>query len=95
MPIDLGNDIKTFLLYLLGDIKTNIKPIATSIIIKTKNRRTKFKLRTPSYLYTLKVDDEKKANKIKSSIPSNITKIEINEKKTREKKVKSNIKFFK
>ena len=89
MPIDLGNDIKTFLLYLLGDIKTNIKSIATSIIIKTKNRRTKFKLRTPSYLYTLKVDDEKKANKIKSSIPSNITKIEINEKKTREKKVKS------
>ena len=90
MPIDLGNDIKTFLLYLLGDVKSNIMPIAKCIIIKTKNRKTKFKLRTPNYLYTLKVDDEKKANKIKSSIPSNITKIEINEKKNKEKKVKKN-----
>ena len=90
MQIDLRNDIKSFLLYLLGDKKSNIKPIATSIIIKTKNRKTKFKLRTSSYLYTLKVDDEKKENKIKLNIPSNITKIEINEKKNKEKKVKKN-----
>ena len=81
MPIDLRNDIKSFLLYLLGDKKSNIKPIATSIIIKTKNRKTKFKLRTSSYLYTLKVDDEKIANRIK-------LKIEINEKKNKEKKGK-------
>jgi hypothetical protein len=90
MPIDLRNDIKSFLLYLLGDKKSNIKPIATSIIIKTKNRKTKFKLRTSSYLYTLKVDDEKIANRIKLNIPSNITKIEINEKKNKEKKFNSN-----
>ena len=68
-PKNLGSDIKTFLLYLRGDDKTKTKSIAKSITIKTKNRRTKFKLRCPKYLYTLKIDDEKKANKIKSSIP--------------------------
>ena len=36
MPIDLGNDIKTFLLYLLGDIKTNIKPICNKYNNKNK-----------------------------------------------------------
>ena len=68
-PKNLGTDIKTFLLYLRGDEKTKIKPIAKSVTIKTKNRRTKFKLRCPKYLYTLKIDDEKKASKIKTSIP--------------------------
>ena len=68
-PKNLGSDIKTFLLYLRGDEKTKIKAIAKSITIKTKNRRTKFKLRCPKYLYTLKIDDEKKASKIKTSIP--------------------------
>ena len=67
-PKNLGNDIKTFLLYLRGDEKSKIKPIAKSVTIKTKNRRTKFKLRS-KYLYTLKIDDEKKASKIKTSIP--------------------------
>ena len=47
-----------------------MKSIAQSVVIKTKNRRTKFKLRCPKYLYTLKIEDEVKANKIKSSIPS-------------------------
>ena len=59
-PKNLGSDIKTFLLYLRGDDKTKTKSIAKSIKIKTKNRRTKFKLRCPKYLYTLKIDDEKK-----------------------------------
>jgi hypothetical protein len=57
------------LLYLRGDEKTKVKSIAQSIVIKTKNRKTKFKLRCPKYLYTLKIDDEKKANKIRTSIP--------------------------
>ena len=58
------------MLYLRGDEKTKVKSIAQSIVIKTKNRKTKFKLRCPKYLYTLKIDDENKANKIKTSIPS-------------------------
>ena len=58
------------MLYLRGDEKTKMKSIAQSVVIKTKNRRTKFKLRCPKYLYTLKIEDEVKANKIKSSIPS-------------------------
>ena len=40
------------------------------VVIKKKNRKTKFKLRCPRYLYTLKIDDETKAKKITNSIPS-------------------------
>ena len=58
--------MKTFLLYLRGGDK--IKSIAKSITIKTKKRKTKFKLRCPRYVYTLKVYDEKKAEKLKTSI---------------------------
>ena len=47
---------ENILLYLRGDDK--IKSIAKSITIKTKKRKTKFKLRCPRYVYTLKVDDE-------------------------------------
>ena len=37
-------------------------PKAEHIIIKyNKNNTTKFKLRTPKYLLTLKIDDKKKA----------------------------------
>jgi hypothetical protein len=32
MPIDLSEDIKTFLLYLRGDDKIKVKPIARSMI---------------------------------------------------------------
>jgi len=42
------------------------------VVIKTKGGKTKFKLRCPRYLYTLKIDDATKAEKIKSSIPSGI-----------------------
>ena len=57
MPKEIKKgDMKTFLLYLRGDDK--IKSIAKSITIKTKKRKTKFKLRYPRYVYTLKVDDE-------------------------------------
>lgn len=52
-----------------GDEKTKAKSIAKNIVIKTHNRKTKFKLRCPRYVYTLKIDDEKKAEKIKNSMP--------------------------
>ena len=67
--------MKTFLLYLRGGDK--IKSIAKSITIKTKKRKTKFKLSCQRYVYTLKVDDEKKAEKLKTSIPKEITKIAV------------------
>ena len=84
MPKEIKDgDMKTFLLYLRGDDK--IKSIAKSITIKTKKRKTKFKLRCPRFVYTLKIDDEKKAEKIKTSIPKEITKYEVGEKKTKKK----------
>ena len=84
MPKEIKDgDMKTFLLFLRGDDK--IKSIAKSITIKTKKRKTKFKLRCPRYVYTLKIDDEKKADKIKASIPKEITKYEVGEKKTKKK----------
>ena len=89
MPKEIKDgDMKTFLLYLRGDDKSNKKKIAKSITIKTKNRKTKFKLRCPRYVYTLKVDDEKKADKIKTSIPKEMEKHEINEKKGKKKEQK-------
>ena len=47
-------------------------PKAEKITIK-KNKKTnvtKFKLRTPKYLITLKVDGKERAEKIKQSIPA-------------------------
>ena len=89
MPKEIKDgDMKTFLLFLRGDDK--IKSIAKSITIKTKKRKTKFKLRCPRYVYTLKIDDEKKADKIKTSIPKEITKYEVGEKKTKKRLNKNN-----
>ena len=86
MPKEIKDgDMKTFLLYLRGDEKNKVNKIGKSITIKTKNRKTKFKLRCPRYVYTLKIDDEKKAEKIKTSIPKEITKYEVGEKKTKKK----------
>ena len=80
MPKEIKEgDMKTFLLYLRGGDK--IKSIAKSITIKTKKRKTKFKLRCPRYVYTLKVDDEK----LKTSIPKENTKHEVGEKKGKKK----------
>ena len=89
MPKEIKDgDMKTFLLYLRGDEKNKVNKIGKSITIKTKNRKTKFKLRCPRYVYTLKVDDEKKAEKIKTSIPKDIEKHDINEKKGKKKEQK-------
>ena len=86
MPKEIKDgDMKTFLLYLRGDEKNQVKKMGKQITIKTKNRKTKFKLRCPRYVYTLKVDDEKKAEKLKTSIPKEITKHEVGEKKGKKK----------
>ena len=56
-------------------------PKAEKITIKKnkKNSITKFKLRTPKYLFTLKVDDTTKAEKIMQSIPPNLKKEQLGE----------------
>ena len=82
-------DLKLFLQYLRGDDSKKIKSIAKSIVIKTKNNSTKFKLRCSRYLYTLKIDDQAKAEKIRSSIKPEIKKIEITDKARTSKKSKA------
>ena len=49
---------------------------AEKIVIQKlrKSPITKFKLRTPRYLYTLKIDDQTKSDKIMQSIPPNLKK---------------------
>ena len=55
-------------------------PKAEKITIKKnkKSQLTKFKLRTPKYLFTLKVDDDTKAGKIMQAIPPNLKKEQLN-----------------
>ena len=79
-------DLKLFLQYLRGDDSKKIKAIAKTITIKTKNNSTKFKLRCSRYLYTLKIDDQAKAEKIRSSIKPEVKKIEITDKTNAGKK---------
>ena len=67
--------MKTFLLYLRGGDK--IKSIAKSITIKIKKRKTKFKLICPRYVYTLKVYDEKKVERIKKEVKEEKSKMDV------------------
>lgn len=62
-------DLKEFIKIMRKD--GNFIPPADRITIKKnkKTNSTKFKLRTPKQLYTLKVDDKVKADKIMQSIP--------------------------
>ena len=46
--------------------------LIADVSISTKDGVTKFKLRCARYLYTIKIDDDKKAEKIKGSFPSSI-----------------------
>ena len=67
-------DLKEFIKIVRREQKS--LPSAEKITIK-KNKRngiTKFKLRTSKYLFTLKVDDKVKADKIMQSIPPNLKK---------------------
>jgi hypothetical protein len=47
------------------------------VIIKTKGKVTKFKLRCPRYFYTLKIDEPVKSDKIKNSIPASKDKLKL------------------
>ena len=77
MPKEI-KDLKEFIKIMRRE-KSHL-PKAEKITIK-KNKKTsvtKFKLRTPRYLYTLKVDCRNKAEKINQSIPPNLKKEQIN-----------------
>eukprot|EP01134_Creolimax_fragrantissima_P001443 CFRG1443T1 len=50
---------------------------ATSIKIKKNKENTKFKVRCSKYLYTLVVTDQDKAQKLESSLPPALNKINI------------------
>ena len=52
---------------------------ATSVKIKrnTKTGVTKYKIRCSRYLYTLRVDDDAKADKLTQSLPPGLTKTEL------------------
>ena len=68
MPREI-KDLKEFIKIMRRDHRH--LPNADRITIKKnkKTNTTKFKLRTPRYLLTLKVDDKNKADKIMQSIP--------------------------
>ena len=77
MPKEI-KDLKEFIKIFRRENKS--LPVAEKITIK-KNKRngiTKFKLRTSRYLFTLKVDDKVKAEKIMQSIPPTLKKDTIN-----------------
>tara|TARA_B110000285_G_C14769629_1_gene443378 strand:+ start:122 stop:355 length:234 start_codon:yes stop_codon:yes gene_type:complete len=73
MPKEI-KDLKEFIKIMRREQKN--LPSADRIVIKKnkKSQSTKFKLRTPKYLLTLKVDDKNKAEKIMQSIPPNLKK---------------------
>jgi large subunit ribosomal protein L38e len=52
-------------------------PAAKSIKIKKTAGFTKFKIRFPKYLYTLKVTDSSKADKITQSLPPKLSRTDI------------------
>jgi large subunit ribosomal protein L38e len=62
MPKQIS-DIREFIKRARGDDK--FKTSARSVTIKKTGPITKFKLRCSKYLYTLKIDDAKKADKLK------------------------------
>mmetsp|Transcript_10747 Transcript_10747/g.18046 ORF Transcript_10747/g.18046 Transcript_10747/m.18046 type:complete len:81 (+) Transcript_10747:57-299(+) len=75
MPKEI-KDLKEFIKIMRGELKHKLP--ADKIIIKKskKTNITKFKLRTPKYLLTLKVDKQK-AEKINQAIPSTLKKVEV------------------
>lgn len=58
---------------------------AEQITIKKskKSNTTKFKLRTPRYLYTLKIDDRTKSEKIMQSIPPALKKVTVGDRRSK------------
>lgn len=50
------------------------------IVIKTNDGVTKFKIRCPRFLYTASIKNAETVSKIKSIIPANVQKVELNNK---------------
>ena len=67
-------DLKEFIKMMRREKQCLPKPDKITIKKNKKTGVTKLKLRTPKYLYTHKVDDKSKAEKIMQSIPPNLKK---------------------
>mmetsp|Transcript_32353 Transcript_32353/g.49515 ORF Transcript_32353/g.49515 Transcript_32353/m.49515 type:complete len:82 (+) Transcript_32353:93-338(+) len=80
MPKEI-KDLKEFIKIMRREKKH--LPQAEKITIK-KNKKThitKFKLRTPRYLYTLKVNDKTQAERIQQAIPPTLKKDDLSSSK--------------
>jgi large subunit ribosomal protein L38e len=79
MPREI-KDLKEFIKIMRREKKHLPKAEKITIKKSKKTNVTKFKLRTPKYLYTLMVNDVTKADKIMQSIPPNLKKEQPNQK---------------
>ena len=77
MPREI-KDLKEFIKIMRREKKHLPKAEKITINKSKKTKVTKFKLRTPKYLYTLMVNDVTKADKIMQSIPPNLKKEQLN-----------------
>eukprot|EP00350_Pseudokeronopsis_sp_OXSARD2_P002149 CAMPEP_0170556076 /NCGR_PEP_ID=MMETSP0211-20121228/15543_1 /TAXON_ID=311385 /ORGANISM="Pseudokeronopsis sp., Strain OXSARD2" /LENGTH=77 /DNA_ID=CAMNT_0010866197 /DNA_START=16 /DNA_END=249 /DNA_ORIENTATION=+ len=77
MPKEI-KDLKEFIKIVRREQKNLPSPEKITIKKNKRNGITKFKLRTSRYLFTLKVDDKLKADKILQSIPPNLKRINKN-----------------
>eukprot|EP00828_Plagiopyla_frontata_P048464 TRINITY_DN929_c0_g2_i2.p3 TRINITY_DN929_c0_g2~~TRINITY_DN929_c0_g2_i2.p3 ORF type:complete len:123 (+),score=31.34 TRINITY_DN929_c0_g2_i2:77-445(+) len=90
MPKEI-TDIRKFLQLTKEEQKqTNAKiaPKKKVLYIKYGKRATKFKLRGARYLYTCKIQEKEKAQKLLSTLPSTLQKVEIKSKKIAKNKKK-------
>jgi len=74
MPKEI-TDLKKFISIMRREKESEAKAEQITIMKHKKSSITKFKLRTPRYLYTLKIDDQTKSDKIMQSIPPNLKKV--------------------
>jgi large subunit ribosomal protein L38e len=79
MPKEI-KDLKEFIKIMRREKKHLPKAEKITIKKNKKNSVTKFKLRTPKFLYTLMVNDITRAEKIMQSIPPNLKKEQPNQK---------------
>merc|ERR1712166_59061 len=71
MPKEI-KDLKKFISIMRREKTSEAKAEQITIMKHKKSSITKFKLRTPRFLYTLKIDDQTKSDKIMQSIPPNL-----------------------
>lgn len=57
--------------------KTSEKTSKVTLTVKQTKDTTKFKLRTPKYLYTFKTTKADLAKKVLSNLPTNVQKIDV------------------